>query len=197
MLYSWSCSQLSPRRSRGFGCSFNPASAFWCIRPSELLDPFLYGFEEIGSRRRSAERPEAGLPLMNAPPTPSRPRHVQLDPATLRPSKPTSVRKGEPAKGGNDAVAPPLPTNLSAFKANSGPFTSDIPPSRPARTDSFPAKNGAGQGWKVENNRNVIVEAGHHLRKMQAHCSWLHLFTHARWLHAGLSLSKIRWPDYP
>lgn len=150
---------------------------------------------------------------MNAPPTPSRPRHVQLDPATLRPSKPTSVRKGEPAKGGNDAVAPPLPTNLSAFKANSGPFTSDIPPSRPARTDSFPAKNGAGQGWKVENNRefpadglspsgcrsranaaagNVIVEAGHHLRKMQAHCSWLHLFTHARWLHAGLSASPAR-----
>lgn len=36
---------------------------------------------------------------------------------------------------------------------------------------------------------NVIVEAGHHLRKMQAHCSWLHLFEHARWLHAGLSAS--------
>ncbi|GAA5871320.1 hypothetical protein JCM3774_000909 [Rhodotorula dairenensis] len=43
----------------------------------------------------------------------------------------------------------------------------------------------------------MIVEAGTHLRKMQAHCSWLHLFEHARWLHAGLSMSKVRWPDYP
>lgn len=39
---------------------------------------------------------------------------------------------------------------------------------------------------------NVIVEASHHLRKMQAHCSWLHLFEHARWLHAGLSASPAR-----
>ena len=165
--------------------------------------------------RRAGPGPEAGLPLMNAPQPPSRPRHVQLDPATLRPSKPASARKGDPAKGRNDAVATPLPTNLPATKGNTGPFTSDIPPSRPARTNSFPAKNGAGQGWKVENDReyrtdgllpthffahtacpdfadNVIVEASHHLRKMQAHCSWLHLFEHARWLHAGLSASPAR-----
>lgn len=36
--------------SRGFGCSFNPASAFflYVLRPPELLDPFLDDIEVLG-----------------------------------------------------------------------------------------------------------------------------------------------------
>ncbi|GJN91292.1 hypothetical protein Rhopal_004311-T1 [Rhodotorula paludigena] len=130
---------------------------------------------------------------MAAPRTPSRPRLAdRLGTGTL----------GEKAAPGSlgPTKYPSRPTELLSPKsANASTVFSPAPATgkKIERVSAAPSSGLPVDGWSVIDGRTVIVDAAMHVRKMAPTCSWLHQFEHARYLHAGLPQSAIKWPDYP
>ncbi|GAA5879593.1 hypothetical protein JCM16303_003266 [Sporobolomyces ruberrimus] len=73
----------------------------------------------------------------------------------------------------------------------------------PFKSSSNQSSNGVSvntfnpSGWKHVDGLNVIVTARFHETKLLKFCSWLHMYEHARYLHAGLLQNQVNWPEYP
>ncbi|GAA6064594.1 hypothetical protein JCM10212_000505 [Sporobolomyces blumeae] len=123
---------------------------------------------------------------MAQPVTPTRPRTVQASSSPTKPSGPRLVPL-DPSK-------PALRSTSVATLVN--PFTkSRTPaPTEDVRTSTIPRLDST---WVIQDGVNLIVSATMHERKLSRECSWLHMFEHARYLHAGLPQAAVVWPSYP
>ncbi|GAA6005518.1 hypothetical protein JCM11491_003670 [Sporobolomyces phaffii] len=85
------------------------------------------------------------------------------------------------------------PTAADPFKASS---VSSAPPSRSSSTSSS-ASQKITPGWTEKDGLNVVISARHHETKLAKTCSWMHMWEHSRYLHAGLPQKQINWDAYP
>ncbi|GAA5824505.1 hypothetical protein JCM11251_000451 [Rhodosporidiobolus azoricus] len=127
---------------------------------------------------------------MVAPSTPSCPRTNNVFP-------PVSI--GPLARGKN----PPEPRKGLSPLATKAPFSPKALDGAGAvfsAADAVkvaPSEQKTSDGWVQKNGVIEVVSAPLHEKKLSATCSWLHMYEHARWLHAGLPQGAISWPSYP
>ncbi|GAA5881565.1 hypothetical protein JCM1840_003445 [Sporobolomyces johnsonii] len=88
----------------------------------------------------------------------------------------------------------PFAASTSAAAAAS-PSTTRVAAMTPASIVKPASPNPAG--WTLGDGVVKIVSSSSHENRLVRVCSWLHMFEHARYLHAGLPQGAVRWPDYP
>lgn len=99
--------------------------------------------------------------------------------------------------GGNRRVPltdPSKPSTDSSSKlAVTGPTdpfkASSVTSSRSSSTTNSPLRSLSG--WEERDGLNVVISANQHERWLAKQGSWLHLFEHARYLHAGLPVCLL------
>ncbi|GAA6021799.1 hypothetical protein JCM10207_002065 [Rhodosporidiobolus poonsookiae] len=128
---------------------------------------------------------------MGPPFTPSKKpwqRQVTLNPSLSRPVTPVFDPHKKLAPTSSKAP-------LSPKSGNSSTVFSTLPVA-PAK-DATPVKgSGVDVGWRAEDGETVIVKAPLHSARYAPHSTWLHAFEHARYLHAGVPESAVRWNEF-